>query len=167
MGQSKSVFIFELTDTSTLVMLSLKDIFLAIHKWYREKVLCFYLEIRKLISTEVEAFSWNICVFLLGQLEVDKEKLFECIKWRQTYPIYIFSLPQSKHLAMRQVTYPEGGAHYLFGAAYGGIHFVHRLWGQKAHDYHVTEYANARIRAPIWKTYPGNVLTTGYACQYM
>ena len=35
-----------------------------------------------------------------------------------------------------------------------GIHFVHRLWGQKAHDYHVTEYADARIRAPNW-TYAG------------
>ena len=31
-----------------------------------------------------------------------------------------------------------------------GIHFVHRLRGQKAHDYHVTEYAAAHIRAPIW-----------------
>ena len=43
-----------------------------------------------------------------------------------------------------------------------GIHFVHRLGGQKAHDYHVTEHAAARIRAPIY-TDSGSV--PGYACQ--
>ena len=45
-----------------------------------------------------------------------------------------------------------------------GIHFVHRLWGQKAHDYYVTEHADARIRAPIY-TDSGSV--PGYACQYV
>ena len=30
-------------------------------------------------------------------------------------------------------------------AVFRGIHFVHRLWGQKAHDYHVTEYAETEL----------------------
>ena len=44
-----------------------------------------------------------------------------------------------------------------------GIHFVHRLRGQTAHDYHVTECADTRIRAPKW-TY---MQCTGYAWKYV
>ena len=34
------------------------------------------------------------------------------------------------------------------------VHFVHWLWGQKAHDYYMTEYADARNCAPN-RTYAG------------
>ena len=37
----------------------------------------------------------------------------------------------------------------MYGAL-AGIHFVHGFWGQKAHDYHMTEYADALIHTSNW-----------------